>query len=169
MNALEPGDFATRNVAFGISAFAAINAVFLAFADPWVTPSGSGFADFHRHDLRNLGCVAPDAPQKTGIYTPPGPSAPIQASNALWAARLGGVKHVVRMSAVGAAHDAPSSRAPTRPRSASAEHTGPARHHSACRRVGSCPYHWGSQPRRRASCAAAAGSGSGESEALQSS
>ncbi|HET9375181.1 MAG TPA: NAD(P)H-binding protein [Chthoniobacterales bacterium] len=37
------------------------------------------------------------------LLTPPGPSAPIQASNALWAARLGGVKHVVRMSAVGAA------------------------------------------------------------------
>jgi uncharacterized protein YbjT (DUF2867 family) len=42
------------------------------------------------------------------LLTPPGPSAPIQASNALWAARLGGVKHVVRMSAVGAAHDAPN-------------------------------------------------------------
>lgn len=42
------------------------------------------------------------------LLTPPGPNAPIQASNALWAARLGGVKHVVRMSAVGAAHDAPN-------------------------------------------------------------
>jgi uncharacterized protein YbjT (DUF2867 family) len=42
------------------------------------------------------------------LLAPPGPSAPIQASNALWAARLGGVKHVVRMSAVGAAHDAPN-------------------------------------------------------------
>ena len=42
------------------------------------------------------------------LLTPPGANAPIQSSNALWAARLGGVKHVVRMSAVGAAHDAPN-------------------------------------------------------------
>jgi uncharacterized protein YbjT (DUF2867 family) len=42
------------------------------------------------------------------VLTPPGPNAPIQSSNAVWAARLGGVKHVVRMSAVGAAHDAPN-------------------------------------------------------------
>jgi len=42
------------------------------------------------------------------LLTAPGPLAPIQASNALWAARRGGVKHVVRMSAVGAAHDAPT-------------------------------------------------------------
>lgn len=42
------------------------------------------------------------------LLAPPGPNAPLQSSNALWAARLGGVKHVVRMSAVGAAHDAPN-------------------------------------------------------------
>jgi uncharacterized protein YbjT (DUF2867 family) len=42
------------------------------------------------------------------VLTPPGPLAPIQSSNALWGARRGGVKHVVRMSAVGAAHDAPT-------------------------------------------------------------
>jgi uncharacterized protein YbjT (DUF2867 family) len=42
------------------------------------------------------------------VLTPPGPNAPLQSSNAVWAARLGGVKHVVRMSAVGAAHDAPT-------------------------------------------------------------
>jgi uncharacterized protein YbjT (DUF2867 family) len=42
------------------------------------------------------------------VLTPPGPNAPIQSSNAVWAARLGGVKHVVRMSAIGAAHDAPN-------------------------------------------------------------
>ncbi|MCC2683034.1 MAG: NAD(P)H-binding protein [Nitrosospira multiformis] len=40
--------------------------------------------------------------------TPPGPRAPEQSSNALWAARNAGVKHVVRMSAIGAAHDAPT-------------------------------------------------------------
>ena len=42
------------------------------------------------------------------LLAPPTALAPIQSSNALWAARLGGVKHVVRMSAVGAAHDAPN-------------------------------------------------------------
>jgi uncharacterized protein YbjT (DUF2867 family) len=34
--------------------------------------------------------------------------APVTQSNALWAARRGGAKHVVRLSAVGAAHDAPT-------------------------------------------------------------
>lgn len=42
------------------------------------------------------------------LLAPPTELAPFQSSNALWAARLGGVKHVVRMSAVGAAHDAPN-------------------------------------------------------------
>lgn len=42
------------------------------------------------------------------ILTPPGPRAPEQSSNALWAARNAGVKHAVRMSAIGAAHDAPT-------------------------------------------------------------
>ncbi len=40
--------------------------------------------------------------------TPPGPRAPENNMNALWAARRGGVKRVVRMSAIGAAHDAPT-------------------------------------------------------------
>jgi uncharacterized protein YbjT (DUF2867 family) len=42
------------------------------------------------------------------LLAPPGVLAPAQMSNALWGARQGGVKHVVRMSAVGAAHDAPT-------------------------------------------------------------
>jgi uncharacterized protein YbjT (DUF2867 family) len=42
------------------------------------------------------------------IITPPGPRAPQQASSALWAARQSGIKSVVRLSAVGAAHDAPT-------------------------------------------------------------
>ncbi len=42
------------------------------------------------------------------ILTPPGPLAPYQSSNALHAARRAGVKHVLRMSAIGAAHDAPT-------------------------------------------------------------
>lgn len=37
-----------------------------------------------------------------------GPQAPHASSNAVWAARQAGVKHIVRMSAIGAAHDAPT-------------------------------------------------------------
>lgn len=39
---------------------------------------------------------------------PPGPRAPENSMNLLWAARGAGVKRVVRMSAIGAAHDAPT-------------------------------------------------------------
>src|SRR5436305_9243320 len=42
------------------------------------------------------------------LLAPPGLLAPMQISNALWGARRAGVKHVVRLSAVGAAHDAPT-------------------------------------------------------------
>src|SRR4051794_38297296 len=42
------------------------------------------------------------------LCCPPGFLAPLMLSNALWAARRGGAKHVVRLSAVGAAHDAPT-------------------------------------------------------------
>jgi uncharacterized protein YbjT (DUF2867 family) len=42
------------------------------------------------------------------LLSAPGPLAPYQMSNAIWAAKRAGVKHIVRMSAVGAAHDAPT-------------------------------------------------------------
>jgi uncharacterized protein YbjT (DUF2867 family) len=42
------------------------------------------------------------------LLVPPGPRAPEQCSNALHAAREAGVRHIVRMSAYGAAHDAPA-------------------------------------------------------------
>jgi uncharacterized protein YbjT (DUF2867 family) len=42
------------------------------------------------------------------ILTPPGPRAPEQCSNALWAAKQAGTRHVVRLSAFGAAHTAPT-------------------------------------------------------------
>ncbi|HKO48734.1 MAG TPA: SDR family oxidoreductase [Polyangiaceae bacterium] len=42
------------------------------------------------------------------LLTPPGPRAPENNMNAMWAARNAGVKRVVRMSAIGAAHDAPT-------------------------------------------------------------
>lgn len=42
------------------------------------------------------------------MLAPPGPRAPEQSSNGLWAAKQAGVRHVVRMSAVGAAFNAPT-------------------------------------------------------------
>jgi uncharacterized protein YbjT (DUF2867 family) len=42
------------------------------------------------------------------LLTPMGAIAPHSTSNALWAARKAGVKHVVRVSAVGAGHEAPT-------------------------------------------------------------
>ncbi|TDN70018.1 SDR family oxidoreductase [Paraburkholderia sp. BL10I2N1] len=42
------------------------------------------------------------------MLTPPGPRAPEQGSNALWAARQAGVRRIVRLSAFGAAHNAPT-------------------------------------------------------------
>lgn len=42
------------------------------------------------------------------ILTPPGPRAPEQSSNAVWAAMQAGVKYIVRMSAIGAGHNAPT-------------------------------------------------------------
>lgn len=53
------------------------------------------------------------APAFAGVHdlwllTPYGPRAPEHSMNALWAARRAGVERCVRMSAVGAAHDAPT-------------------------------------------------------------
>lgn len=42
------------------------------------------------------------------LLTAMGPQAPHQNMNAVWAARQAGVSHIVRQSAVGAAHDAPT-------------------------------------------------------------
>lgn len=46
--------------------------------------------------------------EKAFILTPPSDRAPAQFSNALWAAKQAGVKHVMRLSAFGAGHDAPT-------------------------------------------------------------
>lgn len=46
--------------------------------------------------------------EKAFILTPPSDRAPAQFSNALWAAKKAGVKHVVRLSAFGADYDAPT-------------------------------------------------------------
>jgi uncharacterized protein YbjT (DUF2867 family) len=42
------------------------------------------------------------------LLTAMGPQAPHASSNAVWAAKRAGVKHIVRLSAIGAAHDAPT-------------------------------------------------------------
>ncbi|MEV4107920.1 SDR family oxidoreductase [Nonomuraea sp. NPDC049695] len=42
------------------------------------------------------------------LLTAMGPQAPHASMNAVWAARKAGVSHIVRMSAIGAAHDAPT-------------------------------------------------------------
>jgi uncharacterized protein YbjT (DUF2867 family) len=64
----------------------------------------------HGGDLEKTWTLAPAfaGADTIWILTPPGPRAVEQSSNALWAARQGGAKHVVRMSAIGAAHTAPT-------------------------------------------------------------
>ncbi|NUT45375.1 MAG: SDR family oxidoreductase [Thermoactinospora sp.] len=42
------------------------------------------------------------------LLTAMGPQAPHASGNAVWAARQAGVKHIVRLSAIGASHDAPT-------------------------------------------------------------
>jgi uncharacterized protein YbjT (DUF2867 family) len=42
------------------------------------------------------------------LLTAMGPHAPHASGNAVWAARQAGVKHIVRLSAIGASHDAPT-------------------------------------------------------------
>ncbi|MEU6780197.1 SDR family oxidoreductase [Nonomuraea angiospora] len=46
--------------------------------------------------------------QDVWLLTPNGPRAPENSMNAMWAARQAGVERVVRLSVVGAAHDAPN-------------------------------------------------------------
>lgn len=61
-------------------------------------------------DLDTAETLAPvfDGVTDLWLLSPPGPRAPENAMNAVWAARTAGVKRVVRMSAIGAAHDAPT-------------------------------------------------------------
>ncbi len=46
--------------------------------------------------------------QDVWLLTPNGPRSPENSMNAVWAARQAGVERIVRLSAVGAAHDAPT-------------------------------------------------------------
>ncbi|WP_049574943.1 SDR family oxidoreductase [Streptomyces sp. SBT349] len=58
-------------------------------------------------DARTLPPVFQDV-QDVWLLTPNGPRAPENNMNALWAARQAGAERVVRLSVVGAAHDAPN-------------------------------------------------------------
>jgi nucleoside-diphosphate-sugar epimerase len=59
-------------------------------------------------DPDSLPRAAFDGVDDLWLLTPPSPRAPEHSMNALWAAKQAGVKRVVRMSAIGAAHDAPT-------------------------------------------------------------
>ncbi|MCO1595875.1 SDR family oxidoreductase [Micromonospora sp. RHAY321] len=66
--------------------------------------------DYVVGDLDRPSTLAPafDGVTTLWLLTAMGPLAPSQSMNALWAARHAGVRHVVRLSAIGAAHDAPT-------------------------------------------------------------
>ncbi|MGK5741215.1 NAD(P)H-binding protein [Micromonospora sp. URMC 103] len=59
-------------------------------------------------DLPSTLAPAFDGVTTLWLLTPMGPLAPSQSMNAVWAARQAGVRHIVRLSAIGAAHDAPT-------------------------------------------------------------
>ncbi|MEV0649354.1 SDR family oxidoreductase [Phytomonospora sp. NPDC050363] len=61
-------------------------------------------------DLEDPRTLTPafEGAQDLWLLTPNSPRAPENHMNALWAARRAGVERVVRMSAIGAAHDAPN-------------------------------------------------------------
>lgn len=61
-------------------------------------------------DLDDPGSLPPafEGVQDLWLLVPNGPRAPENSMNAVWAARKAGVERVVRLSAVGAAHDAPT-------------------------------------------------------------
>ncbi|UVS80379.1 SDR family oxidoreductase [Actinokineospora sp. UTMC 2448] len=70
-------------------------------------PPGVEIATGDLDDPRSL-TGAFDGVDDLWLLVPNGPRAPENSSNALWAARQAGVERVVRLSAVGAAHDAPT-------------------------------------------------------------
>jgi uncharacterized protein YbjT (DUF2867 family) len=59
-------------------------------------------------DLEEPGTLDMTGIDRLWLLNAMGPQAPHASSNAVWAARQAGVKHIVRMSAIGAAHDAPT-------------------------------------------------------------
>ncbi|MEV0419340.1 SDR family oxidoreductase [Streptosporangium canum] len=72
-------------------------------------PRGQG-AEVFVGDLDDARSLPPafEGVQDVWLLTPNGPRAPEHNMNAVWAARQAGVERVVRLSVVGAAHDAPN-------------------------------------------------------------
>ncbi|MDF2709656.1 MAG: NAD(P)H-binding protein [Nonomuraea muscovyensis] len=75
--------------------------------DPAKAPAGYEVAVGDLDDPATLG-EAFDGVDTLWLLTAMGPQAPHASMNAVWAARRAGVRHVVRLSAIGAAHDAPT-------------------------------------------------------------
>jgi uncharacterized protein YbjT (DUF2867 family) len=77
--------------------------------DPAKAPTLPG-VEIVQGDLDEPGTLAPALAgvHTLWLLTAMGPDAPHATSNAIWAARHAGVTHIVRLSAVGAAHDAPT-------------------------------------------------------------
>src|SRR5262245_58267228 len=77
--------------------------------DPATAPEMPG-VEIVRGDLDEPGTLgaAFEGVDTVWLLTPMGADAPHATSNALWAAKHAGVSHVVRLSAVGAGHDAPT-------------------------------------------------------------
>ncbi|WP_068893831.1 NmrA family NAD(P)-binding protein [Planomonospora sphaerica] len=72
-------------------------------------PRGRG-AEVFLGDLGDARSLPPafEGVQDVWLLTPNGPRAPEHSMNAVWAARQAGVERIVRLSVVGAAHDAPN-------------------------------------------------------------
>ncbi|GGK83556.1 NAD(P)-dependent oxidoreductase [Planomonospora parontospora subsp. parontospora] len=72
-------------------------------------PRGRG-AEVFVGDLGDARSLPPafEGVQDVWLLTPNGPRAPEHSMNAVWAARQAGVERIVRLSVVGAAHDAPN-------------------------------------------------------------
>lgn len=70
----------------------------------------SGVSDVVVGDLDDPSSLAAafDGVDTLWLLTAMGPQAPHASMNAVWAAREAGVRHIVRLSAIGAAHDAPT-------------------------------------------------------------
>ncbi|MFI7438992.1 SDR family oxidoreductase [Nonomuraea indica] len=75
--------------------------------DPGKAPPGYEVAVGDLDDPATLGEAFADV-DTLWLLTAMGPQAPHASMNAVWAAREAGVRHVVRLSAIGAAHDAPT-------------------------------------------------------------
>ncbi|WP_336209247.1 SDR family oxidoreductase [Nonomuraea sp. LPB2021202275-12-8] len=99
---------ATGNVSSALlSALPSTDDVRVLVRDPARAPTGVEVAvgDLDRPQTLDAAFKGVDV---LWLLTAMGPQAPHASMNAVWAARQAGVRHVVRMSAIGAGHDAPT-------------------------------------------------------------